>query len=527
MSRFFIALLLLAAAPLARGQDPAPAAPSREANATLVIYNNLDPDSVQLARYYAKERSIPLDHVTGLDCPLNEEISRADYDLTIAEPLRKLFALRGWWREPAEPHTPILENHIRYVALMRGIPLKISSATAYPGDSYAGHQKELSTNAAAVDSELATLGIRTNRISGEILNPYYRCFTPFMDCPLPPIMLVCRLDAPTPQIVRNMIDGALAAEQRGLTGFAYIDLRGINDGPLSEGDKWLATAAADLRKSGMPVVWDSSPDQFPVEFPMAHAAYYLGWYSSDVAGPISRNDFRFLPGAVAVHIHSYSANSLRNAAGGWAAPLLAHGAAATMGNVYEPYLSLTPNLDIFTDRLRNGFNFAESAYASERVLSWMTTFVGDPLYRPFGALEESAAESRAGDAKEYAAYREGAHTWYQTGRAAGEKRLMASARSLRSGIVWEGLGLLQWSVPDSAAASTSFEMAQKCYGKTEDGLRTVLHRVQILKAAGQPGGASALAGKELAKFAGVQGVTLLRSMAFPSAAASDHAAFPR
>ena len=46
---------------------------------------------------------------------------------------------------------------------------------------------------------------------------------------------------------------------------------------------------------------------------MAHAAYYLGWYSGSVEGPISRADFQFLPGAVAVHIHSFSAGSLRDA----------------------------------------------------------------------------------------------------------------------------------------------------------------------------------------------------------------------
>ena len=123
---------------------------------------------------------------------------------------------------------------------------------------------------------------------------------------------------------------------------------------------------------------------------MDHAAVYLGWYSRPVQGPMARDDFRFVPGAIAVHIHSFSAGSLRDAHADWAAPLLAHGAAATMGNVYEPYLALTPHLDVFADRLRNGFTFAESAYASKPVLSWMTTFVGDPLYRPFQNVDEAA-----------------------------------------------------------------------------------------------------------------------------------------
>src|SRR5262249_54432541 len=40
---------------------------------------------------------------------------------------------------------------------------------------------------------------------------------------------------------------------------------------------------------------------------------------------------------------------------------------------------------IFTARLMyNGMSFGEAAYACQPVLSWQTTVVGDPLYRPFG-----------------------------------------------------------------------------------------------------------------------------------------------
>ncbi|MFZ4683153.1 MAG: TIGR03790 family protein, partial [Terrimicrobiaceae bacterium] len=87
--------------------------------------------------------------------------------------------------------------------------------------------------------------------------------------------------------------------------------------------------------------------------------------------------------AIAVHIHSFSAATLRNPAAGWCGPLVEHGAAVTMGNVYEPYLTLTPQLDVFQDRLMAGFTFAESAYMSLRGLSWMAVAIGDPLYRPY------------------------------------------------------------------------------------------------------------------------------------------------
>jgi tetratricopeptide (TPR) repeat protein len=53
--------------------------------------------------------------------------------------------------------------------------------------------------------------------------------------------------------------------------------------------------------------------------------------------------------------------------------------------VAEPYLSGTPDVAVFTARLVfHGFTFGEAACASQPVLSWQTTVVGDPLYRPFG-----------------------------------------------------------------------------------------------------------------------------------------------
>jgi tetratricopeptide (TPR) repeat protein len=55
-----------------------------------------------------------------------------------------------------------------------------------------------------------------------------------------------------------------------------------------------------------------------------------------------------------------------------------------MGCVHEPYLGGTPDMGVFISRLLfHNFTFGEAAYASQNVLSWMTTVVGDPLYRPF------------------------------------------------------------------------------------------------------------------------------------------------
>jgi tetratricopeptide (TPR) repeat protein len=87
---------------------------------------------------------------------------------------------------------------------------------------------------------------------------------------------------------------------------------------------------------------------------------------------------------------------LRSVSNDWCGPLLAKGTAATMGCVDEPYLDGTPNIGIFFQRWLGGFSFGEAAYASQLMLSWQTTVVGDPLYRPFGKVpREQDAELAA------------------------------------------------------------------------------------------------------------------------------------
>jgi uncharacterized protein (TIGR03790 family) len=367
-------------------------------------------------------------------------------------------------------------NQIRFVALMRGVPLKIAATTNYPGDRPMGQPALATHNEAAVDSELALLGLGSHSISGIYNNPYFRSFTSIGDMPAPEMMLVCRLDAPTPDMVRKMIVDSIMAEKTGLQGIAYVDARGITDAGLVQGDEWLFALAANARKQGIPVVLDQGPGLFPDAYPMRHAAYYFGWYSENVCGPFTRPDFHFEPGAIAVHIHSFSANTLRDAHLNWCAPLLAAGAAATVGNVYEPYLDLTPHLDIFFDRLRAGFTFAESAYMSERVLSWMTTFVGDPLYRPFVNMLPTHKPPMP---NEWETYRIDAQKWFADRRAA-EDALREDAARMHSGVIAEGLGLLELTVSDLQGALAAFNTARNLYRDADDSLRVCIHEIGVL-----------------------------------------------
>ncbi len=329
------------------------------AASALVIYNENDPLSRDLAAFYADKRGIPAERVVSLKCPIEEEISRQQYDDTIAGPLRAMFDERHWWlRSPdkpdAEPSSVVSGNRIRFLVLMRGIPLRIRhTGEPYPGDFCKLPSPIKDTNGASVDSELAVLGMFTRGIAGFQPNPYYRSFSRFADTHFPGIMLTGRLDAPTGSTVRQMILDSLAAEKNGLWGRCYLDGRGItpNTNPMVEGDQWIDRIASDRAPYFLPTITDRQPEMFPTAYPMNETAMYFGWYSQDVAGPFTREDFHFLPGAVAVHIHSFSATTLRDPLHYWVGPLINKGAAASLGNVYEPYLTLTTHLDIFADRL--------------------------------------------------------------------------------------------------------------------------------------------------------------------------------
>ncbi len=328
MRRF--AIVLVGACLLAAGgasgqlQEPppkpeafAPPAPLPAVEATRVIFNALDPASKDLAEFYAAKRGISEDHLVGLDCSKAEEINREDYDVTIAEPLRKIFSARGWWKVKAGADGHVIENSVRFIALMRGIPLKIKQVAKYPGDEKKGFSVIMPYNQASVDSELAALGFFTRHISGALVNPYYRSFTSIFRTNMPYLMLVCRLDGPTDGTVRRMIEDSIETEKTGLWGFAYINKRNVTGGGLAIGDQWLDRLTDDALKHGIPCIVEKGPALFPPGYPMRNAALYYGWYGKEAVGPFARRDFRFVRGAVACHIHSFSASTLRDPASNW------------------------------------------------------------------------------------------------------------------------------------------------------------------------------------------------------------------
>ncbi|MFM8469608.1 MAG: TIGR03790 family protein [Limisphaerales bacterium] len=362
----------------------------------IVVYNSSIEESKTTASHYFTARGVPAHNVIGLPLPQGETMTRKEFREQLQEPLLKALTERGLWklrddaltREFNLTNAPaVTESSIRYAALCFGVPLKIARDNTFTEPNADKVQPELRRNEAAVDSELAVLPLAAGRhqITSALPNRNYAATNTAALHPTNGILLVARLDGPTAAIARGLVDKAREAERDGLWGRASFDARGIRDGGYLIGDEWLRKAAETVRRFGFETVLEDNAPTFSAGFPLSQVGLYAGWYDGNVSGPFAREKVEFLPGAVAYHLHSFSAHTLRSTDKNWCGPLLAKGATATMGCVEEPFLAGTPDLGVFFHRLTAaGWTFGEAAYAAQGSLSWQTTVVGDPLYRPFG-----------------------------------------------------------------------------------------------------------------------------------------------
>jgi len=356
----------------------------------LIIANDAYPHSVEIANYYAQRRGISTERILSLTLASTEDIDRDCFDMKIAAPVRAYLEghaeircivtvygvpLNIWDPQPIQANISILKQQLE----------GIKSGTFQDGAGIIEEQigtleeevKASAKRAASVDSELALIG-REHVLEGYVESPFLTTLGRPQGC-----YWVARLDATSPEDVKAMIDGALEAEAGGLKGIAYFDARNLaGSDDYSRADESIRRAAQFARKFALPTVLDDKPELFGVGA-CPEACVYWGWYS--LAKYV--DSFKFVPGAVAVHIASGECNSLREGTY-WCRNLIANGAAVTMGPTNEPYLEAFPEADAFLGRLFEGECVGAAYFGTERWLSWRMVLLGDPLYRPFAAREE-------------------------------------------------------------------------------------------------------------------------------------------
>ena len=450
-----------------------------------IVFNSNMAQSEELAQFYAKARGIPESNLIGL--PLSEQghISREEFNLTLRDPLRAHFSLHNWWTLGRTPQGMIMpaSRKISTLVCMRGVPFKITRQSTPPqqptNDSkLPAHLSSI--NEAAVDSELTLLGIHDAPLAGPLTNLYYKKDQSFAEANIAQMMLVGRIDGPDFNICKRMINDAITTESHGLWGMCYLDFA-RKGGGYAAGDQWLENIAQTNSPLGIPTVTDRNKQTYTTNYPMDDAALYYGWYTKHRNGPLLNEQFQFRQGAVAVHLHSFSASKLRDPNSHWSGPILAKGAAATLGNVYEPYLHLTHHFDIFHDRLIKGYCLVEAAYMASPGLSWQNVVIGDPLYRPFLHLDGSG--EKAPHDLDYRAIRVANERWGKEPETL-VRMLRSVAAGKENGKLYEYLGLWHRARKEDQIAIAFFDSASKTHFKPSDRLRQWLYVADIHRASG-------------------------------------------
>jgi len=389
--------------PLAAQLDPA---------SVIILANSAEAGSVALAEYYAERRGIPVENIIELELSIKETISGMEFVETIRDPLLEALIEREWingvlqrGRDDLTRRNAVVFDHkIGALVLCKGVPLRIAHEDLFMNEADLKRLPEQFRSArASVDSEMALLPAGSYPMAGPIGNPVFGRPQPD-NVALKKILRVGRLDGPSYLDARRLIDSALEAEEKGLMGRAYVDI----GGPHKAGDEWLEKVTGLLRNSGFPTSVDRSKPLLSATERFDAPALYFGWYARSISGVWKDLAIVVPPGAIAFHIHSFSATTLRKRNVGWSGPLVARGVAVTVGNVYEPFLEGTHNPILFLDSLLAGKTLAEAASRSVRFFSWQPIVLGDPLYRPFkvGLAEQLEGVSPAVPFAQYPVLRE-------------------------------------------------------------------------------------------------------------------------
>jgi uncharacterized protein (TIGR03790 family) len=290
------------------------------------------------------------------------------------------------------------QNRIGYLVVCRGVPLRIKNDNSLvKRENIPDLPPGFTLSVAAVDSELALLAYPDSSATGIVPNPLYSKETFVQKIPKD-LLPVSRIDGPALADCLRLVDDTLFAEKEGLAGRAYVDI----GGPFPQGDTWFRVIADLLRGSGFDITQDNSPALLDHLTRSDAPAFYFGWYSEKIAGRFGDPDLHFVPGAIAMHLHSFSASTLRSTKRGWVAPLVSRGAAVSLGNVAEPYLSFSTNPALFTALLLEGKQVGEAYFRASPAWSWQCILIGDPLYSPFKvSLKEQMARLKKGDPEKY------------------------------------------------------------------------------------------------------------------------------
>lgn len=436
-----------------------------EPDQVVVLCNESSLLSQEAAATYLRERGIPPSQLVSLrGIPAGMDMTRTDFERIIVQPLLYQASVRGWKFASGVPQQGT--KSIYALVVMPDFPLRVRAEKGEKGGARG-------TTGASLDSELALLGVRYPK-EGPLGNPYFKKTGPIEQAKLP-VTIVCRIDGPDRAAILRMIQDPVEVERYGLTGWTVVD----QGGPYPQGDAWFAAIARRATDAYQPLFHDTSPQTLPQDFPlMDNTAFYFGWYTQNPNGPFgaaSAGAFRFAPGAVAYHLHSFSAVTIKDTKC-WVGALLNRGADVTAGNVAEPFLDGTIEPSVFYDRLLKGYTVGEAAMMALPCLSWQWVVLGDPLYRPRANRDRRETNPYA--------------LWEDLCRQAQgsplrlQKLIPQRTAKAHEAVMAEMYGSLCQSLKNPEFAARFFDYASEQYPRLKDKLRCWFRQAAALEAAG-------------------------------------------
>ena len=324
--------------------QPVPYQPPSGENVLILV--NDSGESEEVALHYAKLRGVPKKNILKIQVGDKTRATLDNYETFVQKPIQEYLIDND------------LLGTIRYIVPCYGMPI-----------GFAGR---------ALDSKLADLFDRFTfgRQMGTP-HPYYKSGKHFDGTY--GIYLVSRIDGPTVEIAKSLVDKALVAEKSisARSGAAYF----AANGGWESGYRELAETrkiAAELKIKTIYRKGEFEENELPDDALWYFTIRHL--YKNPKKGS-------WQPGAVGYHLTSNSFYKIRKGTWdpkmkSWVEGLLEHGITATLGAVIEPYLQGYTKPDLFFNSFWSGeFNFAESFMMATPTVQWAMSAVGDPLYQ--------------------------------------------------------------------------------------------------------------------------------------------------
>lgn len=352
-------------------------------------------DSMEAARYYCNERSVPEANMLGVSLGTSLDVTPETLQGSLLTPLQA--KLNGLGKTNIDCILTVIGIPRRYVdgSSIRAIDAILMAPFSFQQTARPNPYHEPTPT---FGNDLGTFQHgQSTTISGE------------------PMYLVSRLDSPMGIFgVLNQIDQCTYAMRYEIPNAnAYVDSIGLVLNPQTDANlkshdyvrhgTYHTRESADLNiawaehfvPSLTRLRWEQSPLEIGDPGAMIEAAprcwIYAGWYnfqkyqdviewlpgsigcdvdSSSAAWSPSRDDRRFL--------NNWENHRLLHQA--WGAQAMIRGATCILGVVTEPFLTGHQRPHVAWWSLHRGDSFAEAATLSTPLIGWVTTSIGDPLF---------------------------------------------------------------------------------------------------------------------------------------------------